>query len=146
MDLYAGKSESHSIDVERHNIGEEPEVELEGASSQIVLKLVRPLLNKGYTLVMDNFYNFPLLTRILKPQYRTDTMGTLRLNREFLPDSLKIKKKTSLTIGEICSSSTNDVSVVVWRDSNLVTIISSFHPVNIGGREKYCVYVAPKSY
>lgn len=40
--------------------------EPEGATSKIVHNLVRTLLNKGHTLVMDNFYNSPLLSRTLK--------------------------------------------------------------------------------
>lgn len=140
MDVYAGKNQSHSLDIERRDIGEDQDAELEGATAQTVLNLMRPLLKKGHTLVMDNFYNSPLLTRLLKVVHQTDTMGTLRLNREFVPETLKARTKNNLRVGEICSSCTQDMSIVSWRDKNLVTMISSFHPVDVGGKEKYGTY------
>ncbi|KAF9408389.1 hypothetical protein HW555_011926, partial [Spodoptera exigua] len=82
--------------------------------------LVRPLLNRGHTLVMDNFYNSPLLARTLKAQ-KTDVMGTLRLNREFVPDSLRHK----------------NTAITVWKDANVVSLIFTYHKVEVGGKEKY---------
>ncbi|CAK1587676.1 unnamed protein product [Parnassius mnemosyne] len=45
---------------------------------------------------MDNFYNSPLLSRLLKLKHQTDTMGTLRLNRELVPEGLKAKTKNNM--------------------------------------------------
>ncbi|XP_028178278.1 piggyBac transposable element-derived protein 4-like isoform X2 [Ostrinia furnacalis] len=135
MEVYAGKSHdvSESVDPERGL--NEPE----GATSQIVYRLVRPLLDKGYTLVMDNFYNSPLLSRTLKSR-KTDTIGTLRLNRQFVPDSLRSKTKLNMRTGEVASSQTQDLTIVVWKDNNLVSLISTYHKVEISGKEKHGVY------
>lgn len=58
------------------------------ATCRIVHDLMKPLYNLGHTLVMDNFYNSPLLARYLKSK-RTDCFRTLRLNREFVPEGMK---------------------------------------------------------
>ncbi|KAI5635028.1 transposase IS4 domain-containing protein [Phthorimaea operculella] len=113
--------------------------EPERATAKIVYTLVRPLLNRGHTLVMDNFYNAPLLTRMLKKE-KTDTMGTLRLNREFVPHSLKAIKKTDFRVGEVAFSHAKDMTILVWRDSNLVSLISSYHKIEVSGKEKHGIY------
>lgn len=100
-------------------------------SAFIVHSLVDPLLNRGHTLIMDNFYNCPLLARYLK-QNKTDCYGTLRLNREFVPDSVKTLNKTDLQQGEVIASYCSDLSVMLWRDSNLVSMISTYHQPQIG--------------
>lgn len=106
------------------------------ATSKIVYDLVQPLLGRGHTLIMDNFYNSPLLLRCLKKQ-KTDCYGTLRLNREFVPDSLKTMNKTDLRQGEIVTTYSSDLSVMVWRDSNLVSMISTYHHLQVGSQNKY---------
>ena len=45
----------------------------------IFLSLVEPLLEKGRTLWMDNFYNSPALDQRLKI-LKTDCVGSLRLS------------------------------------------------------------------
>lgn len=137
MIIYSGKGqpqldEDHGDETNETN-------EPQGATSQIVFNLVRPLFNKGHSLVMDNFYNSPLLSRALKAK-KTDTMGTLRLNREFVPDSLKNKTKSNMRTGEVCCSQTEDLSIVVWKDSNIVSLISTYHPAEVAGKEKYGYY------
>ncbi|XP_026731069.1 piggyBac transposable element-derived protein 4-like [Trichoplusia ni] len=106
------------------------------ATSKIVYDLVEPLLHRGHTLIMDNFCNSPLLARYLKRQ-KTDCYGTLRLNREFVPDSLKTVTKTDIRQGEVVCSYTPDLSICVWRDANLVSLISTYHHLQIGNRQKY---------
>ncbi|XP_050680468.1 piggyBac transposable element-derived protein 4-like isoform X2 [Leptidea sinapis] len=106
------------------------------ATAKIVYTLIEPLLNRGYTLVMDNFYNSPLLLRFLKKQ-KTDCYGTLRLNREFVPETIKTLTKTDLRHGEAVASYCSDLSVLVWRDANLVSMISTFHNLQIGTSDKY---------
>lgn len=106
------------------------------ATAKIVFDLVEPLLHRGHTLIMDNFYNSPLLLRSLKKN-QTDCYGTLRLNREFVPDSLKTMTKTDLRQGEVVATYCSDLSVMVWRDSNLVAMISTYHQLQIGNQNKY---------
>uniref|UniRef100_A0A2A4IY54 PiggyBac transposable element-derived protein domain-containing protein n=1 Tax=Heliothis virescens TaxID=7102 RepID=A0A2A4IY54_HELVI len=131
MNVYAGKNERHD--------GDGADSVPEGSTSRTVLKLVGPLLNRGHTLVMDNFYNSPLLTRTLKAQ-KTDVMGTLRLNREFVPESLRRRNKANMRSGEVAFSQTKDMTITVWKDANVVAMISSYHRVEVGGKEKYGYY------
>ncbi|XP_022126462.2 piggyBac transposable element-derived protein 4 isoform X2 [Pieris rapae] len=106
------------------------------ATSKIVYDLVEPLLHRGHTLIMDNFYNCPLLARCLKRQ-NTDCYGTLRLNREFVPDLLKTLTKTELRQGEVVATYCSDLSICVWRDANIVSLISTYHYLQIGSRQKH---------
>ncbi|XP_067125019.1 piggyBac transposable element-derived protein 4-like [Centruroides vittatus] len=66
-------------------------------TSQIVLSLVDPLLNKGHCVTTDNYYTSPQLADYLI-SHQTDIYGTLRLNRRGIPDIIKRKK---LKKGEI---------------------------------------------
>lgn len=106
------------------------------ATAKIVFDLVQPLLHKGHTLIMDNFYNCPLLARCLKLR-QTDSYGTQRLNREFIPASLRTISKTDLRHGELVATYCPDLSLIVWRDSNLVSMISAYHSLQIGTSNKY---------
>lgn len=129
MIIYTGKKERHNVE------SNENEAEPEGATSRTVVKLVRPLLNRGHTLVMDNFYNSPLLARTVKAQ-KTDVMGTLRLNREFVPDSLRHKNKANMPSDEVAFSQTRDMTITVWKDTNVVSLISTYHKVEVGGEKR----------
>jgi hypothetical protein len=100
------------------------------ATAQIVYDLIEPLLNKGHTLIMDNFYNSPLLLRYLKKR-KTDCYGTLRLNREFVPVSVKTLTKTDLRQGEVVATYCPDLMIMVWRDANIVSMISTYHNLQI---------------
>ncbi|KAJ8728606.1 hypothetical protein PYW07_006302 [Mythimna separata] len=122
--IYTGKKERHNVQAN------------ENPAEPTVLNLVRPLLNRGHTLVMDNFYNSPLLARTLKAQ-KTDVMGTLRLNREFVPESLRNKNKANMQPGGVAFSQTRDMTITVWMDSNVVSLISTYHKEEVGGKEKY---------
>ncbi|XP_045783278.1 piggyBac transposable element-derived protein 4-like [Maniola jurtina] len=139
MEVYTGKAHVHAPQdaPQEADVTREVEDERGSATSQIVLTLMRPLFNRGHTLVMDNFYNAPLLSRLLKAKYKTDTMGTLRLNRDFVPESLKGKNKNNMKAGEVCFSTTKDLSVVVWMDKNVVAMLSTYHDIKVGGKEKY---------
>ncbi|KAJ8734236.1 hypothetical protein PYW07_014787 [Mythimna separata] len=129
MIIYTGERERHNVEAK------ENPAEPVGATSRTVLKLVRPLLNRGHTLVMDNFYNSPLLARTLKAQ-KTDVMGTLRLTRQFVPENLRHKNKANMQTGEVAFSHTRDMTITVWMDSNVVPLISTYHKVEVGGKEK----------
>lgn len=73
------------------------------ASAKIVFDLIEPLPHRGHTLIMVNFYNCLLLARCLKLR-QTDCYGTQRLNREFIPSSLRTLTKTELRHGEVVAS------------------------------------------
>lgn len=65
-----------------------------------VLHLMEPLLERGYTIWLDKFYNSPALGRLLKNK-GTDCVGTLKINRKDVPKALKDAK---LKKGEIFPS------------------------------------------
>ncbi|GFY39117.1 piggyBac transposable element-derived protein 4 [Trichonephila inaurata madagascariensis] len=72
-------------------------------STQVVLILSKPLLNKGYCLTMDNYYNSPELEEILLKS-KTDFFGTLKPNRKDLSKELKqknLRRETYLPIKEV---------------------------------------------
>ncbi|KAG8224460.1 hypothetical protein J437_LFUL003183 [Ladona fulva] len=89
----------------------------------VVMKLVEPLLGKGYTLWMDNFYNSPSLACLLK-NHSTDCVGTLKLSRKDVPKVLKEKK---LKKGETTARHAGPVSIIKWHDKKVVTMISTYH-------------------
>ncbi|GFU95198.1 piggyBac transposable element-derived protein 4 [Trichonephila clavipes] len=60
-------------------------------SSQVVMTLMEPLLNKGHCLTTDNFYSSPELADILI-QSLTDMYGTLKPRRKDVPKELLSKK------------------------------------------------------
>lgn len=92
-------------------------------SSQVVMTLMRPLLNKGYCLTMDNFYNSPQLADLLISK-QTDVYGTLRATRKEVPKELKNKK---LNKGEIIAYQRGKVTVLKWKDKKDVALISTVH-------------------
>ena len=108
-------------------------------TAKIVCDLAKPLFNRGHTIIMDNFYNSPLLARYLKSQ-KTDNYGTLRINREFVPDSIKSLSKTDLRSGEMVQSFCHDLHAMMWRDANVVSMLSTYHKGGVGGKEKYGKY------
>jgi len=92
-------------------------------TTAVVLSLVEPLLEKGRTLWMDNFYNSPALAQKLK-SLKTDCVGTLRLSRKDVPQRVKEKK---LKKGELVAQHSGPVSVLKWKDKKDTTMISTYH-------------------
>jgi len=92
-------------------------------TATIVLSLVEPLLKKGRTLWMDNFYNSPPLAQRLK-SLKTDCDGTLHLSRKDVPQKVKDKK---LKKGELVAQHSGPVSVLKWKDKRKVTMILTYH-------------------
>lgn len=94
-------------------------------STKVVLDLLKGLENLGHCVTMDNFYNCPALARYLKSK-GFDCLGTLRVNRRHVPtDITKIPKNVAK--GTIVSRHCGDVSVISWKDSKVVSIISTYH-------------------
>jgi hypothetical protein len=76
---------------------------------------------------MDNFYNLPALAQRLK-SLKTDCVGTLRLCRKDVPQTIKDKM---LHKGEFVAEHSGPVSVLKWKDKKEVTMIKTYH-----GQEK----------
>lgn len=93
-------------------------------SSQIVMDLMKPLLNKGHCLTTDNFYTSPELAEILIKN-KTDTYGTLRVKRKGVPKNISFPKKVSK--GFTKTYRKGKVMVMRWRDKKDVFFLSTIH-------------------
>ncbi|KAI5651899.1 transposase IS4 domain-containing protein [Phthorimaea operculella] len=84
---------------------------LYASTPTIVLNLLRGLEGKGYTVWMDNYYNSPALARQLKI-LGFDVVGTLRTNRQFVPQELKNLTKSNMSKGQITGLTSGDVDLM----------------------------------
>ncbi|KAJ8716130.1 hypothetical protein PYW08_013415 [Mythimna loreyi] len=101
-------------------------------STATVLSLIRPLLDKGYTLFMDNWFNSPLLARFLKTR-KTDCVGTLRANRRDVPPLISLCK---LKCGQFAARHSGDITVMAYQDKKRkVCTISTYHGIQQGRME-----------
>ena len=76
----------------------DPEMQhLEDVTEHIVMSLVKPLLQKGYCITMDNYYTRPNLAKILIAQ-KTDCNETAHTNRKNMPVQ---QRKTVLKRGKM---------------------------------------------
>ena len=101
----------------------DPEFESLPVSSQVVMTLMKPLLNQGYCLIVDNYYTSPELADILVSN-NTDIYGTLRLNQKELPVGMKQEK---LRKGEISAYTRGKLLALKWKDKKDVSLLSSIH-------------------
>ncbi|GFT85229.1 piggyBac transposable element-derived protein 4 [Trichonephila clavipes] len=92
-------------------------------SSQVVMTLMEPLLNKGHCLTTDNFYSSPELADILI-QSLTDMYGTLKPRRKDVPKELLSKK---IDKGQMIAYQRGRVCVMKWMDKKAVCLISTMH-------------------
>jgi hypothetical protein len=92
-------------------------------TAAIVMKQIEPILGKGYTVWMDNYYKSTELAHFLK-RHTTDCVGTLRLNRTNVPQEVKTKK---LKKGETVRQHSGPVTVLKWSDKKTVSMISTYH-------------------
>ena len=96
-----------------------------GLAYGVVMKLLQPSLNKGYTLYVDNFYASPVLLKDLLV-LKTLCTGTLRLNRKEFPEILKPQAGQATATRGTCSFAHHDeITVVRWRDNKDVYAIST---------------------
>ncbi|KAG8239411.1 hypothetical protein J437_LFUL018890 [Ladona fulva] len=82
------------------------------------------LRRQGRTLWMDNYYNSPILARLLKINYHTDCIGTLRINRKNVSQRMREKK---LKKGEVFGEHSSPISELKWSDKKIVSMISTYH-------------------
>lgn len=93
-------------------------------TEKVVFSLSEKLLNKGYQLYMDNFYNSIDLTEKLQ-SYKTDVIGTMRINRKGIP--LELKNKKFKNKGENYAMFRGKTMVLRWKDKKDLTMISTIH-------------------
>lgn len=96
----------------------------EGHSYNVILGLLRrnQLLNKGYTLYVDNYYTSPSLFDSLAAE-DTLAVGTARTNRKQMPVAMQAK----LGKGDIIFRQRNQLLALKWHDKRDVVILSTKH-------------------
>ncbi|XP_047486587.1 piggyBac transposable element-derived protein 4-like [Penaeus chinensis] len=93
------------------------------ASMKAVVDLMHEagLFEKGNQLYLDNWYSSPTLFHYLQSR-KTETVGTVRLNRKFMPKDLSVKK------GEVdIRTSRAGMLAMSWFDKKQVNILSTIH-------------------
>ena len=87
-----------------------------------VLELLDSLINKGFKLFMDNFYNsFGLSERLL--QLGTHASGTLRVDRGE-PKAISKVTTSNMEVGDVVVRHMNDIMCLAWQDKRIVQMIS----------------------
>ncbi len=103
--------------------GKDKKIINQGASQAIVMELSKPILNKGHTIYLDNWFSSPKLYLTLV-ENKTNAVGTVRVNRANMPGDLvksKIKK------GDYMIRSCNGILAIKWMDRREVHFISTKH-------------------
>ncbi|KAL0830178.1 hypothetical protein ABMA28_003635 [Loxostege sticticalis] len=117
FDIYTGKN------TERGDVVA-PSADLAGKSTQVVLDLLKGLERLGHCVTMDNYYNCPALARYLK-SIGFDCLGTLRFSRKHVPKEIA-KVPKNVAKGTIVACHSGDVSCLAWKDSKVVSMISTY--------------------
>nr|XP_045590883.1 piggyBac transposable element-derived protein 4-like [Procambarus clarkii] len=92
---------------------------------ETVMALMRPLLNKGYHLYMDNYYNFVHLTELLR-EHGVYTCGTLRLQRG-APKLLQQLAKGKFPVDQTIFRRKDNTFIILWKDKRVVSVITNCH-------------------
>ncbi|KAL4085266.1 hypothetical protein QTP88_027153 [Uroleucon formosanum] len=99
----------------------DPLEDILGKSGVIVKDLIKPYINKGYSLFTDNFYTSPKLSMYLHKR-KTNTCGTVRKNRKLMPI---IEGK--LKLGEIEARCTDKLLAIHWKNRRDVYMLTSMN-------------------
>lgn len=100
----------------------------------LVLRLMKPFLNKGHHIVMDNYYNSVSLSKKLL-RLKTHSTGTLRSNRKGNPKEVTSKK---LKKGDHIWKRCGKVYVSKWKDKrDVLCITTRFQPRMVEVRNSY---------
>ena len=110
--IYTGKGTT--VDEEYKNLP---------VSTQVVMTLMKDMLDKGYCLTVDNYYTSPQLAELLIAR-KTDIYGTVRLTRKDMPVDIG---KEKLKKGEIETYTRGKVMTMRWKDKKDVSLLSTVH-------------------
>ena len=95
-----------------------------GLSHRVVYDLLQPRwLNHGYSVFTDNFYTSPQLCRDLLSD-NTYLTGTVRPNRRFFPDDIKLNNMR-MDRGDTAFRHSDGIMAVRWKDKRDVFLMSS---------------------
>jgi hypothetical protein len=102
-----------------------------GLGYDVVMRLVRRLLNQGYRVFFDNFYTSVKLVKDLF-QNGTPSCGTVAENRVDFPKSMKGKKSWAKKAkrGDMRWERLDCCLVQQWKDNKAVSILSSIDSAN----------------
>ncbi|XP_069176585.1 piggyBac transposable element-derived protein 4-like [Procambarus clarkii] len=101
---------------------------------ETVTGLMRPLLNKGHHLYMDNFYNSVTLTEKLR-EVGVYTCGTIRLLRG-APKDLQHIAKTKIDVDTTVYRRKDNTFILLWKDKRVVSMITNLHNADINRVQK----------
>ncbi|CAK9823997.1 PiggyBac transposable element-derived protein 4 [Anthophora retusa] len=104
------------------------------------MQLLHPYLEKGHTLIADNWYTSPHLYNVLH-KHKTNAFGTVRKNKRGMPH---IEGK--LTKGQFDYRCTDNLLALKWRDRKDVWMLSSAHEPKMieSGQRNYLTGVLTK--
>ena len=94
-----------------------------GLTGQLVMRLMRPILDKGHMLFVDNWFTSPTLFNLLSI-HQTPACGTLRKNRAKFPASFTSRK---LQQGESVSVVNDKLLGLRFHDKRDVYFLSTMH-------------------
>lgn len=99
-----------------------------GLAHDVVMNLLRPLLNKGYNITVDNFFPSMPLIKDLNRQ-KTTLVGTVRCNRKGLPTNLSKAKNLPLHNSEFYWNDEEDCLLVKYqcKKKKSAFVISTMH-------------------
>ena len=94
------------------------------ASMKAVMDLMQEagLFDKGYQLYLDNWYSSPTLFHYLQSR-KTEAVGTVRLNRKFMPKDLTVRVKGDVDV----RTSRAGMMALAWMDKKQVNMLSTVH-------------------
>ncbi|XP_035209506.1 piggyBac transposable element-derived protein 4-like, partial [Stegodyphus dumicola] len=95
----------------------------EQGPNRIVLELCHDLLDKGYTLYLDNWYTSTDLAEKMCRR-KTDVVGTMRKNRKGIPSDIK---NCVLKKDEHIARYRDKIMIMKWKDKKDVIILSTIH-------------------
>lgn len=110
--IYTGDTEDKSSGADDLNVSE-----------TVVKELSKLIIDKGYTLFLDNWYSSPKIFEYLLA-HETNAIGTVRHNRKNMPKELtelKLKK------GEHDTRSSRGILALKWSDRKDVYLLSTKH-------------------
>lgn len=94
-----------------------------GVSGKVVIKMIDDLSGQGRTIYLDNWYSSPALFSRLHKQ-KNNVIGTVRLNRKYLPTVTK-KSLKKIGKGEVATVSSDTMAFMLWRDKKVASMLST---------------------
>ncbi|XP_069182972.1 piggyBac transposable element-derived protein 4-like [Procambarus clarkii] len=92
---------------------------------ETVTGLIEPLMDKGYHLYMDNYYNSVNLSETLRER-KVYTCGTIRLPRG-TPKELQLKAKGKIPLDTTIFRRKDNTVIILWKDKRVVSLITNLH-------------------